>query len=118
VIYFESADLQLPQFAMRPENLFHKLGSLVGFQDIDFKSHPAFSSTFHLQGEDEPSVRQLFREEVLKHLEGQAGICMEGKQRQLVYYRTSTRIAPEQARHFMEEGFNVFSLMRSENPPV
>ena len=112
VIYFESPDLQLPQFAMRPESLFHKLGSLVGLKDIDFDSHPAFSSAFHLQGEDEPSVRQLFREEILDHFEEHTGVCVEGRQQQLVYFRSSTRVAPEQIRSFMEEGYAIFSLMR------
>jgi hypothetical protein len=113
VIYFESPDLQLPQFAMRPENLFHKLGSLVGLKDIDFDSHPVFSRAFHLQGEDEPSVRQLFREEILSQFENHTGVCVEGRQRQLIYFRSATRVAPEEIRSFMEEGFKVFSLMRS-----
>ncbi len=33
VIYFRSPELNLPQFARRPENLFHKRGSALGYQD-------------------------------------------------------------------------------------
>ena len=42
VIYFRSPALNLPQFALRPENLFDKIGDVFGGQDIDFESHPKF----------------------------------------------------------------------------
>ena len=42
VIYFRSPQLHLPEFALRPENLFHKMGAAFGYQDIDFDSHRKF----------------------------------------------------------------------------
>ena len=43
VIYFRSPQLHLPEFALRPENLFHKMGAAFGYQDIDFDSHRKFA---------------------------------------------------------------------------
>ncbi len=57
VIYFRSPALNLPQFALRPENLFDKIGDVFGGQDIDFESHPKFSKSYSLRGSDEQKVR-------------------------------------------------------------
>ena len=64
VIWFHSENLCLPNFALRPENLFHKIGGVLGYQDIDFESHPKFSKTFLLRGNDEPKIRDIFKNEV------------------------------------------------------
>jgi hypothetical protein len=48
VALFESDRLRLPRFTLRPEGLFHKLGSFLGYQDIDFEAHPAFSDAYLL----------------------------------------------------------------------
>jgi hypothetical protein len=43
VAYFRSPELDCSEFALRPEKLFDKIGGVLGFQDIDFESHPRFS---------------------------------------------------------------------------
>ena len=48
VIYFRSPKLNLPQFAVRPEGIFHNIGSVLGQKDIDFVSHPDFSKKYLL----------------------------------------------------------------------
>ncbi len=113
VIAFESADLDLPHFAVRPENLFHKIGKAFGYQDIDFDTHPKFSSTYLLRGTDETRIRALFRAEVLLYLENKAGVSVEGMGRRLVFYRPGQRSQPESIRSLMEEGFELFGLFRA-----
>ncbi len=49
VILFESDDMNLPEFTLRPENIFHKIGQVFGYKDIDFDSHPEFSKRYLLQ---------------------------------------------------------------------
>jgi hypothetical protein len=46
----------MPHFALRPEKAWHKIGSWFGHQDIDFDSHPRFSSTYLLRGGDESAI--------------------------------------------------------------
>jgi len=119
VIYFRSPELNLPQFALRPENLFHKIGSSLGYQDIDFESDQTgveFSKKYLLQGKDEQKVRELFATEVLGFFEGQDGISTEGGGDQLIFYRRRKRIKPEDVRPFMEEGLEVFRLFASSQP--
>jgi hypothetical protein len=110
VIAFRSPGLELPEFALRPENLFHKIGSAFGYQDIDFDGHPRFSSHYLLRGEEEGAVRALFDDAVLDYFEGHQNLCVEAAGDRLILYRRSQRIDPGEVRRFMEQGFEVYSL--------
>ena len=128
VIYFRSPQLSLPDFSMRPEHFFHKIGSVLGYQDIDFESHPTaveFSKKYLLRGKDEQKIRALFTDKVLTffaahpsvgngHLPfwhwSQYEVCVEGSGDQLILYRAGIGIKPEDIPTFMKEGFEVFRV--------
>jgi len=112
VAYIHSPELALPDFTLRPENVFHKIGSVMGFDDIDFESHPKFSSAYLLQGSNEEQIRSTFSGKVLSHLESHSGICVEGNGQRLIYYRSRRLVAPGDLRALMEEGFAIFGLFR------
>ena len=115
VIWFHSENLRLPNFALRPENLFHKIGGVLGYQDIDFKSHPEFSKAFLLRGNDEPKIRDIFKNEVLNFFESLEEISVEGGDNQLILYRHQVRITPEELEQFIDEGFQVLQrFVRSD----
>jgi hypothetical protein len=115
VISFRSPHLSLPEFEIRPENLFHKIGQALGYQDIDFDSHPIFSKKYLLRGPDEAAVREFLTPKLLQFFESQQGISVEASRDRLIYYRASKRIKPEQVRSFMAEGFHVYELMKQED---
>ena len=113
VASIESSELNLPEFVLRPENVFHKIGGVFGYHDIDFESHPGFSGSYLLRGGDEEQIRAAFTDRVLSHLESQQGICIEGRGRRLIYYRTRKVVAVDKMRDLMEEGFQIFALFRT-----
>ena len=113
--------MNLPQFALRPEYLFDKIGSALGYQDIDIdfesdRTGVEFSKKYLLQGKDEQKVRELFTPEVLGFFGGQYGVSTEGGGDQLIFYRLGKRIKPEDVRPFIEEGLEVFRLFASSQP--
>ena len=113
VIYFRSPQLNLPKFQLRPEEWHHKIGSKLGYQDIDFESHPTaveFSKKYLLRGKDEQKIRALFTDEVLAFFAGQDKLCVEGFSSHLCFYRAFKLIEPEDIPAFMKEGFEVFRL--------
>ena len=55
--YIQSERLRCPVFRMWPEAISNRTGAAIGFQDIDFESHPEFSQMFVLKGADETAVR-------------------------------------------------------------
>ncbi len=102
----------LPAFSMRPEHVFHKLGSMMGYQDIDFESNPAFSAKYLLRGPDEAAVRNVFTGRVLMFFEAEEGLCVEADGRALIVYRHSKRIKPEALREFVEKGIRIAGLFQ------
>lgn len=47
-----------PEIQLKPETLLSRIGSLVGFQDIDIPEAPEFSKAFVVQGTDEERIRK------------------------------------------------------------
>jgi hypothetical protein len=112
VASFRVPELRLPEFALRPENLFHKIGGVFGYLDIDFESHPAFSRAYLLRGSNEPLIRRLFVPEVLVYFESHNDLCVEGSGPQFVYYRNGRRLDPDAIRAWLETGFELLRLFR------
>ena len=118
VIYFRSPQLNLPKFQLRPEEWHHKIGSKLGYQDIDFESHPTaveFSKKYLLRGKDEQKIRALFTDTVLTFFSvDRDKVWLEGSGDQLISYRWCQLIEPEDIPAFMKEGFEVFQLFTQE----
>jgi len=107
-IYFKSTNLNLPRFTLSPEDLWDKIGSVFGNQDIDFPTHPDFSKRFLLRGEDETKIRAIFTDKLLNFFNSQKKITVEGGGDQLVLYRDEKRIGPEEWQKFIDQGFQFF----------
>ena len=112
VICIKSPQLALPEFEVRPENVFHKIGQAFGYRDLDIDSHPVFSSRYLLRGSDEAAIRRLFVPELIAFLESQDAVSIEAANDLLIYYRAGKRIDPEKTQPFMEDGFRVYGLLR------
>ena len=120
VICFHSPQLSLPDFSMRREEWHHKLRSKLGYQDIDFESHPTaveFSKKYLLRGKDEQKIRALFTDAVLTFFAAHPDkVCVEGSDDQLIWYQPGKIIEPGDIPAFMKEGFEVFRVFaRKQN---
>jgi hypothetical protein len=112
VIAFRAPELNLPSFALRPKSVFHKIGTIFGYQDIAVANRPIFAKTYLLQGPSEPAIRELFDDQVLSFFEDQPGLSAEGGGFELIFYRAGALVPPEKIRSFLEEGFKVLDLFR------
>lgn len=110
VVYFESSDLSLPFFSLRQENALYKLISAFGYQDIDFGNRPEFSKRYLLRGPDEPAVRNAFNDAAFAFYETNSGTCTDGGGNQLFVFRQGHRIAPLEARSFINWALQVKNL--------
>lgn len=100
---------RMPAFTLAPEHWGHRLISALGYQDIDFAEHPAFSRTFILRGEDEERIRALFDEELIAFMQAHSGNTVEGAGDWIVVYRTRKRVKPDDLAGLMERGFLIAS---------
>lgn len=93
----------LPDFVLAPENVFHRIGQLFGYQDIDFEAHPEFSSHYLLRGRDEDAIRAAFDPNRLAFLGGTRGWTIQSRNGQLAVFRADVRVKPEDLSTFLEE---------------
>ena len=114
ITLFQCSRLRLPSFVVRPENIFHRVGSVFGYKDIDIDSHPTFSKQYLLRGVDEEAVRKLFAGELLKYYDDHNGLSTEGDGDRLIFYRSSRRVPPDGIQSFLEEGHEIVRLYMTE----
>ena len=99
-----SQDIQLPPFALRPENLLDRIGDAMFHNDIDFDSNPEFSKRYLLRSPDEANTRKLFTPSLLTYLEQfQTEWCIEGTGSTLIVYRGGRPVSPVDVPAFLEE---------------
>jgi hypothetical protein len=110
VVYFKSELLKLPEFSLSPENFFHSIGRVFGMQDINFDSHPKFSSAFLLQGANEEEVRNFMTDKRLSELEKYTNICIEASQSRFIIYR-NLQVQPKDYSQWLAESFQIFSVL-------
>ena len=108
VVFIESDRLNLPNFLLIPENIFHKVGNVFGYKDIDFDSHPEFSSQYLLKGTDEERVRSLFHDGILNIYQRHPGTSTEGLDTLLIYYRKGQRFKPDQWQNLLNEAIEAY----------
>lgn len=110
VVLFESDRLRLPAFSLRPHGFWDGVASLFGQQDIEFPTHPDFSSAYLLQGQDEERIRAIFTEPVVAYYTRHPGLCVEGHESQLICFHKGARVELEQIPDFFQEGLDILDL--------
>jgi len=92
VVMVRGQDLGLPSLQLCPESIVHKLGSLFGYQDIDFPHHPEFSRRYLLRGPDEAAIRRCFSPALVDYFERRPGVNVEANSAALLCYSDNRRI--------------------------
>jgi hypothetical protein len=110
------------EFEMRPERFFHKVGSLFGYRDIDFETHPKLSKRYLIRGPDESAVRSVFAPAVLDYFENSPGHwSIEARSAWIMFlhenparsFRVSSgpgRVDPSEIAQFLAEATKVYLL--------
>ncbi len=101
VVAFPYLNINLPAFEVRPEHLLHKLGSTLGFQDIDFNEHPDFSSKYLLRGQRVFRIRQLFDCRVVHAFDCMTPLCVEAAGSCILIYRDRRVVAVDRLKDFV-----------------
>ena len=61
--------INLPVFVLDKEDLRTTLYNLAGFDDVNFEKHPDFSKRFHLSGNDNKAIREIFTPKLIYFFE-------------------------------------------------
>ena len=101
---------RLPRFAVKPEHFGHRIASVFGFDDIDFKGDPEFSKRYHVSGEDRAAIIETFHSGVRRHLTQMENAgCVEGDGDWLLWYRSGKRRRPDEIQDLMNEALDTSS---------
>jgi hypothetical protein len=93
----------LPEFTLAPEHFWHRIGSLLGYQDINFETSEEFSRHYVLRGPDEAAIRAAFGAEPLGFFAQNQGWSVESCTDSLAVYRSAKRAKPEELQAFLAE---------------
>ena len=115
VFFMHSKELGLPEFFMKPETFFHKVGEWLGMEDIDFVEFPEFSDQYRLKGDNEDFIRHTMNEKVLHFFTVEKDWNLEGVNYYLIFYRKSHLMPPGRIRLFYHKGLEIVKLLSASN---
>jgi carbonic anhydrase len=107
VFYASSDTFRIPSFSLRPENFFHKVAGIFGYQDINFDRRPEFSRMFLLRGEDEPAIRELFEAGAAERFERRPGACAAGMGHELLLWHHGKVVDGEELDAWIRESYEL-----------
>ncbi|MCB9080869.1 MAG: hypothetical protein H6555_04060 [Lewinellaceae bacterium] len=115
VFFLESKELGLPEFWMRPEHLFHRIGEWFGRRDIDFEEYPEFSRRYFLTSPDEDYLRASLGDAFLRFFSVEKKWILEGVGYFLIFYQHNNLFEPLQMRQFYEQGTQLAEWLKKRD---
>lgn len=105
----------LAAFEMAAQTMLDSVGTLVGFQDINFDDRPDFSKRFLLRGDSEREVRALFTPGVLhafERLDESFDLTVEGAGDCVAVYKPNREVSPDRIQSFALQAASVAAALR------
>ena len=116
IFYLHFENLILPNFLMKPEHFFHRVGEFLGSKgDIDFEEFPKFSKQYYLKGQHEEDVRSAFNPDMLHFFTIEKNWSLEGLNNTLLFYRKGKRQSPETIKDFFNKGMLIYKMMQNKS---
>ena len=119
-VYFRySKELALPHFVMVPEKWYHRLGTYLGMQDIDFVEYPMFSKNYLLQGNDEDYIRHHFNHpELVRFFDRNKSYSMEGMNYLLILYVHEELLSAGKLQQLVKTGNTLHEYLKGKTPGI
>lgn len=103
-----------PAFSLSPESFFHRMADMLGFKDIDFDDDPEFSRRYLLKGPNETAIRELFTPDRRRAFLQWPKLTIEAAGHSFIFFEARNRRKIQEVREFMERGFAVYSVLKSD----
>lgn len=100
-----------PDFILRPENIIDKIGSFIGFDDIDISGFDEFSKRYYLKGKNRDMVLSFFTPERIMSFEKKLGFYVELSNNILVIHKNRIILVKDYT-DFVDEIINLISEIR------
>jgi hypothetical protein len=115
MFFIQSKYLALPEFRMQPEYFYHRIGTWLGMQDIDFEAYPDFSKNNLLKGTDEYYIRQkLVTPQFARLFSNNTEWHCEGMGYFLVLYQSKKLLNPHQIMALIKQGTKLYETIKEQ----
>jgi hypothetical protein len=112
VIYFRADNDLFFKFSLLPKDLAEELDKKFdSYKKFQLFSRPWLPAGYRLQGPRGSDMRALMDWQFLAYLEDNQDICVEGSERQLVYYRFCRVVPANKLPQFMGQGIRIMRLI-------
>lgn len=117
VTHIHAPDANLPAFTLRPEHMLHRIGGIVGYQDIDVHDDPAFSEAYLLRGDNEERIRARFTAPVRDFYTSNRGFCTQASGSDLILWRDRHTVPTGQIVDFIQSANLVVGRLAGASRP-
>ena len=107
VAVFPSGVGGLPDFTLAPENFFHRIGQVFGYQDIDFEASEEFSKHYLLRGPDETAIRRAFNADAISFFARSPGWSVQVCNGNIAVFRSDKRSKPAEVPAFLADALRI-----------
>lgn len=113
VICIIEPSANFPKFILKTETFLHRIGAVIGFQDIDFDEDPEFSKKFVLQGRDVQAIKNLFDPLLRKKLYDLKHFTIEADKDTMLIYQFYQEIRYDRLPEFHSTSLEIFEAFFS-----
>jgi len=128
VVRLASPDLALPAFAIIPAPVFDAMTERARTKEmreqletspyLTFREAPEFSRRNHVYAPDKERVRALITPEVIAFYESHPGLCTEGYEDALFFYRLDQLVDPDALDDVLSEALEAYQLFKTDRRDV
>ena len=112
VIYFRNKTDLFSDFSLLPKDLSEELDKKCNkLNSYHVFSRPWLPAGYRLLGPKGNDMRALMDRQFLSHLENNKDFCVEGREKQLVFYRFCKVVQPDKLPQFMDQGIRIMRLI-------
>ena len=113
VFFIDSKELSLPEFFIRPEYFFDRVGKFLKLADeIQFQEYPEFDKNYWIKGDEESLVKKMVSDDLARFFAVEKKWRLEGMNYFLIFYQRKKLLKPEEIKSFYKKGLQLFDWLK------
>jgi len=108
----------MPSFILDKENLFSRMASAAGFNDINFVKHRDFSKRYHLTGKHPAKVREFFADKLILFFEENPYFHVESSNGMLLIIEKERLLSLSETKLMVSFAIRLTKLIQKINKDV
>ncbi len=113
VFFVDSKELSLPEFFIRPEEFFDRVGKFLKLtSEIEFEAYPEFDESYWIKGDEESLVKKMVTDDFARFFTIEKKWRLEGMNYFLIFYQRKKLLKPKEVKSFYKKGLQLFDWLK------